>query len=186
MLHLGEMEVERGTAYSKTVIQMGSSVIDKFHYNPDKPECQAKKMKKPKDLTSVYPCYIMIANGVLSMSGLDNHQIMAKNIRRYMDAAGVKPKDVCNALEISMSTFSDWINGKTYPRIDKIERMAAYFGVSKSALVEENTSNAFVEDIVAGFWEGDQALTEEDIRQIWGDVLDYIKFRTEQQRKRNE
>lgn len=43
LLHLGEMDVERGTAYSKTVIQMGSSVIDKFHYNPDKPECQVKK-----------------------------------------------------------------------------------------------------------------------------------------------
>lgn len=120
------------------------------------------------------------------MSDLNNRKIMAKNIRRHMDAAGVKPKDVCDALKIPMPTFSDWINGKTYPRIDKIERMAAYFGVSKSALVEENTPNAFVEDIVAGFWDGDKALTEEDIQQIWGDVLDYIKFRTAQQRKRNE
>ena len=143
-------------------------------------------LKKLKHLTSVCPCHIINPKGLLNMSDQDNRNIMAKNIRRHMDAAGVKPKDVCDALKIPMPTFSDWINGKTYPRIDKIERMAAYFGVSKSALVEENTSNAFVEDIVAGFWEGGKALTEEDIQQIWGDVLDYIKFRTAQQRKRNE
>lgn len=120
------------------------------------------------------------------MSDLDNRTIMAKNIRRHMEAAGVKPKDVCDALKIPMPTFSDWINAKTYPRIDKIERMAAYFGVSKSALVEEDTPGAFVGEIVAGFWGGDQDLTEEDIQQIWVDTLDYMKFRTEQQRKRNK
>lgn len=36
-----------------------------------------------------------------------------------------------------MPTFSDWINAKTYPRIDKIELMANYFGIEKSDLVED-------------------------------------------------
>ncbi len=39
-------------------------------------------------------------------------------------------------LKISYTTLSDWINAKTYPRIDKIEMLAKYFGVEKSSLVE--------------------------------------------------
>ena len=37
-----------------------------------------------------------------------------------------------------MPTFSDWVNAKTYPRIDKIELMANYFGISKADLVEDH------------------------------------------------
>lgn len=72
------------------------------------------------------------------MSSIGNKEILAQNIRRYMDIAGIKAKDICDALSIPMPTFSDWINAKTYPRIDKIEMMANYFGSSKADLVEKN------------------------------------------------
>lgn len=55
-----------------------------------------------------------------------------------MDKNHVNATDVCKALNFSNSTFSDWINAKSYPRIDKIEMLANYFGVSKADLVEEN------------------------------------------------
>lgn len=67
----------------------------------------------------------------------DSKDTMAKNIRHYMDLNRVTATEVCNALGLKQNTFSDWVNGKTYPRIDKIEAMANYFGVSKSALVED-------------------------------------------------
>mgnify|MGYP000250745067 len=41
-----------------------------------------------------------------------------------------------------MPTFSDWVNAKTYPRIDKIELMANYFGVTKADLVEDHSSRS--------------------------------------------
>ena len=68
---------------------------------------------------------------------LGNREIMAKNIRRYMVAQDKSRNDICEALDIAYTTFSDWINGNKYPRIDKIEMLANYFGVSKSDLVEE-------------------------------------------------
>lgn len=71
------------------------------------------------------------------MSSLGNKQIMAKNIKHYMRDSGVTAKDICTALRIPMPTFSDWVNAKTYPRIDKIELLANYFGVLKSDLVED-------------------------------------------------
>lgn len=71
------------------------------------------------------------------MDSLGNKKIMAKNIKYYMGINGLSQNDICRALGFKAPTFSDWVNAKTYPRIDKIERMANYFGVSKSDLVEE-------------------------------------------------
>jgi transcriptional regulator with XRE-family HTH domain len=61
---------------------------------------------------------------------------MAANIRRLMEERNKTRDDVCRDLGFAYSTFSDWYNGKKYPRIDKIEMLANYFGVSKSDLVE--------------------------------------------------
>lgn len=118
------------------------------------------------------------------MSNLGNKEIMAKNIRRYMDAAGVKQKDVCDTLKIPMPTFSDWINAKTYPRIDKIEMMANYFGISKADLVEEHVDNAHPDRYVkAALWGGDKDLSEEDLDALWEDVREYAAFKAQQRRK---
>lgn len=76
---------------------------------------------------------------------LGNKQIMAKNIRRHMELKGVCAKDVCDDLGFKKSTFYDWLNGKVYPRIDKIEMMAYYFGVNKSDLVEEHSAEFLIE-----------------------------------------
>ena len=69
---------------------------------------------------------------------LGNKEIMAKNIKKYMDLKGVNQTEMCNALGFKFMTLSDWLHAKTYPRIDKIELMANYFGVSKADLVEEH------------------------------------------------
>lgn len=74
------------------------------------------------------------------MSNLGNKKTMAKNIRYYMNKHSVTQTEICNTLGFKMPTFSDWVNAKTYPRIDKIELMANYFGISKADLVEERTT----------------------------------------------
>lgn len=76
---------------------------------------------------------------------LGNKEIMAKNIKKYMNIHNVSRKRMSEALKVSYSTLSDWINAKTYPRIDKIEMMANYFGVSKSDLVEDKQSTNTVQ-----------------------------------------
>ena len=73
------------------------------------------------------------------MSDLGNKQIMAKNIRKYMELNNMTQTDLCNALGLKFMTVSDWVNAKSYPRIDKIEMMANYFGISKADLVEDST-----------------------------------------------
>lgn len=75
------------------------------------------------------------------MSNLGNKQVMAKNIKKFMTQNNVSQTDICNALKFKPSTFSDWVNAKTYPRIDKIEMLANYFGIEKSDLVEDKSNN---------------------------------------------
>jgi transcriptional regulator with XRE-family HTH domain len=45
--------------------------------------------------------------------------------------------DISEALKISYFTVSDWVNGKKYPRMDKVEMLANYFGIQKSDLIED-------------------------------------------------
>lgn len=77
------------------------------------------------------------------MSDLGNKQIMAQNIRYYMNKRNITQTELCNTLGFKMPTFSDWVNAKTYPRIDKIELMANYFGISKADLVEERSDTDY-------------------------------------------
>ncbi len=72
---------------------------------------------------------------------VENKQIMAKNILRYMERDNVKATDICKALGFKQNTFSDWIHARTYPRIDAIEKLANYFHISKADLVEEAPFN---------------------------------------------
>mgnify|MGYP000281027607 FL=1 len=66
---------------------------------------------------------------------------MANNIKYYLKLYNKTPSDICKLLGFPAATFSDWINAKSYPRIDKIELMANYFGISKSDLVELKTDD---------------------------------------------
>ena len=71
---------------------------------------------------------------------LGNKEIMSKNLKYYMDKKGVDRNQLCADLDLKYMTVSDWINAKTYPRIDKIESLANYFGINKSDLIEEKST----------------------------------------------
>ena len=67
---------------------------------------------------------------------LGNKRIMGRNIQAQMDLHGLSRKDFSKAIGEPYSSVTDWINGKTYPRIDKIQKMADFFGIEKADLVE--------------------------------------------------
>lgn len=82
-------------------------------------------------------------------NNLGNKEIMARNIQRLMDLYDKDRTEVCKDLGISYTTFTDWVKGKTYPRIDKIELLANYFHVSKADLVEEYDARYYEKDDTA-------------------------------------
>ena len=74
------------------------------------------------------------------MSDLGNKEIFSRNLRRYMKINNKDRNDVSRDLGIPYSTLTDWYNGNIYPRIDKIQLLANYFGIQKSDLVENNSN----------------------------------------------
>ena len=71
------------------------------------------------------------------MSSLGNKEIFSKNLKYYIERSGKDRKELSRIWGFPYSTVSEWVNAKKYPRIDRIEIMADYFGIQKSDLIEE-------------------------------------------------
>lgn len=65
-------------------------------------------------------------------------EIFVKNLRYLMEAKGITQADICRELGVSSATASDWCNGKKYPRVDAMQRLADLLGVLYSTLTTEN------------------------------------------------
>lgn len=70
---------------------------------------------------------------------MDNRNIFSKNLRYQMELHNKSRQDISDALGISYFTVTSWANGTKYPRMDKVEKLAEYFGILKSDLIEEKT-----------------------------------------------
>lgn len=68
---------------------------------------------------------------------MENKNIFASNLQKYMNLNKVTRRDLSNALDVSYYTVTSWVNGSKYPRMDKVEMLADYFGILKSDLIEE-------------------------------------------------
>lgn len=63
--------------------------------------------------------------------------------QKLLDMNGVKSADVARATGISNMTFSDWKNGKSTPKMDKIEKIAKYFGVTTDYMMGKKSEAPF-------------------------------------------
>ena len=72
---------------------------------------------------------------------MDNKSVFSRNLKYLMDVNNKSRQEVSNALGISYFTITSWVNGTKYPRMDKVEMLANYFGVLKSDLIEEMTED---------------------------------------------
>lgn len=78
------------------------------------------------------------------MSELGNKQVFANNLQKYMDLQNIDRYKLCKDLEFKYSTVSEWLAAKKYPRIDKIEMLANYFGILKSDLIERREASGSI------------------------------------------
>ena len=107
---------------------------------------------------------------------MDNKEIFSINLKRLMEQKDVSRQDLSKVLGVSYFTISDWVNGKKYPRMDKVERLADYFGVLKSDLIEDKGDNTPLPQEPA-LTEGEKLLLElfrqipEDAQKMYLEVL---------------
>lgn len=63
-------------------------------------------------------------------------KIVAMNLRRLAYEKQVEQKDIADALGVSRSIVSAWMNGRKTPRMDKIDRLCAYFHCLRADIME--------------------------------------------------
>jgi transcriptional regulator with XRE-family HTH domain len=123
---------------------------------------------------------IDLYRGGSDMSDLGNKEIFSKNLKYYMELNNKTRIDVCRDLDLPYTTFAEWYNGNIYPRIDKIELLARYFGIEKSDLIEnkEQQNNNINEDKrLVAFYEGYNDLDEADKDVLMATFDAFIKAR---------
>jgi Uma2 family endonuclease len=80
------------------------------------------------------------------LSGYNLKKVIASNMVYLMRIYGKSRKEVCADLDISYTTFCDWINARTYPRLDALEHLGYYFRVgTRDFFVEIEKNHAMAE-----------------------------------------
>ena len=71
----------------------------------------------------------------------DSKMIFANNLKRYLQLTGKTQKEVAAAIGVTTGNFCDWMNCRSYPRMEKLQALADYFGIKKADLLEELTED---------------------------------------------
>ena len=94
------------------------------------------------------------------MSSIGNKEVFANNLATYLHRSGKSQREMADIVGVSSSTFNEWLKAKKYPRIDKIEFLANYFGILKSDLIEEADDKKISSDEEGILTEGEKVMLE--------------------------
>ena len=73
----------------------------------------------------------------LIKTDLGNKEIFIRNLKRQLEISGKKKIEVASAIGVSTGNFADWLAGRSYPRMDKIQRLAEFFDIQMADLVDD-------------------------------------------------
>ena len=91
------------------------------------------------------------------MSDIEARKAFPKILARYMQEHGMNQSDVARRLNVSKQIVSDWLYGKKFPRVDKMQELARLFGVQMSdmypnenfrVVLRETTRSRFADSLV--------------------------------------
>lgn len=75
------------------------------------------------------------------MSEQEQRRIFCENLNRIINERSLAQVDIAHAIHVSPQTFNTWTTGKAIPRMGKLQALADYFKVPKSALIEAPQEN---------------------------------------------
>lgn len=61
---------------------------------------------------------------------------IGKNIRRLRKQRGMSQEELARELDVSRAAVTQWETGRSKPRMGTIERLSAFFGVSKAEIID--------------------------------------------------
>ena len=71
------------------------------------------------------------------MTDIDQKKIFSKNLNYFLSKYNKTQKEVADAIAVSPQTFNTWCKGIALPRMGKVQKLADYFHIEKSDLIDE-------------------------------------------------
>ena len=70
------------------------------------------------------------------MTDSEQTKIFASNLSYYVNRSNKLQKEIAKDLGIPYQTFNGWCKGVSFPSMDKVQKIADYFRIGKSDLIE--------------------------------------------------
>lgn len=96
----------------------------------------------------------------------NSREVFVKNMHRFMDERGITQADIAARMQLTPSTVSDWYNGKNYPRVDAMQRLASLFDVSMRELTTETDDEYTLSSDEVRLLSGYRSLTPEGREKV--------------------
>lgn len=75
------------------------------------------------------------------MNDIEQKKIFSKNLNNLLAQRNKTQKEVADAISVSPQTFNTWCQGIALPRMGKVQRLADFFHIEKSDLIDEKQSS---------------------------------------------
>lgn len=92
----------------------------------------------------------------------EQRRIFSKNLNKYLSLYNKTQKEVADAINVSPQTFNTWCQGIALPRMGKVQRLADYFGIGKTDLIDEKFPNTLTAN--------DERDITKDLDRIMGEI----------------
>lgn len=71
------------------------------------------------------------------MTDEEQKKIFSKNLNHYISLSNKTQKEIADSIDVSPQTFNTWCQGIAIPRMGKVQRLADYFNIGKSDLIDD-------------------------------------------------
>lgn len=79
------------------------------------------------------------------MNDIEQKKIFSNNLNYYLHLHNKTQKEVADSISVSPQTFNTWCQGIALPRMGKIQKLADYFHIGKSDLVDKKETLSKIE-----------------------------------------
>ena len=77
----------------------------------------------------------------------ETQRIFSNNLKYYLKLKNKTQLDLANAIGVSNTTINNYVKGYNAPRMDKVDKICKYLGISRSNLIEEKSTKTENQDI---------------------------------------
>lgn len=71
----------------------------------------------------------------------EQKKVFSRNLNRYIDMSNKTQREIAHSIGVSPQTFNTWCQGIAIPRMGKVQRLADYFHIGKSDLIDDKPLN---------------------------------------------